>query len=500
MISDINVASGTEALRKLYADYNALTMAANVLDWDQQCYMPEGGNEARAAHSSILQRMSHEVISGDAFVRALEEAEKEAESFEDKATVRVLRRARDLATKLPSSFVETKSHATSIAHEKWVKARATNDFGSFLPTLEQIFELTRQEADLLGYEASPYDALFDQYEEGATAADARSMFAGLKQPTIDLVKEIAAKGPIDDTFLYGDWDQQQQSIFTEQLVRSIGFDFSRGRQDVAAHPFCTNFSIGDVRLTTRFKNYLPSSIFGSLHEAGHGMYEQGSPMAWDRTPLAGGVSLGVHESQSRTWENIVGRSRSFWNRNYPELQQQFPALASIPLDKFYAAVNKVEPSFIRVEADEVTYNLHVLIRFELEVDILEGRLNLKDLPEAWNSKYEDYLGIVPKNDAEGCLQDVHWSAGLIGYFPTYSMGNLLSYQIWNKLSADLGDTNALIEAGQFEPILTWLIQNVYSKGKSLTPKELVQQVTGKPLAADDYVTGLFGKYRTLYGL
>lgn len=489
-----------EILDDLFADFNALSMAARIMDWDQQCFMPPGGAESRAVHTSILTRMAHNVIASDEFGEALEAASNEVEDEEEQAVIRNLVRQRTLATKLPSSFVEKKTHAASIGHEKWVHARANNDFKSFADTLEALFELARQEAQYLGYKDSIYDALLDQYEEGATAADARSMFDTLKQPTIDLVKAIKATGPVDDSFLYGDWPKADQAAFTEMLVKTIGFDYERGRQDTAPHPFCTNFSVGDVRLTTRFKDYLPSAIFGSLHEAGHGMYEQGSKMEYDRTPLAGGVSLGVHESQSRTWENIVGRSLAFWERFYPDLQAAFPALKPHSLEKFYKAVNKVEPSFIRVEADEVTYNLHVMIRFEIELAILEGKLKIKDLSEAWNSKYTEYLGVTPPTDTVGCLQDVHWSGGMIGYFPTYSMGNLLSYQIWNCLRKDIGDTDLFIRKGNFRPILNWLIDRVYSKGCLMTPRDLVMDVTGKPMGAEDYVTGLHSKYKAIYGL
>ncbi|MFQ3668892.1 MAG: carboxypeptidase M32, partial [Fimbriimonadaceae bacterium] len=297
-----------------------------------------------------------------------------------------------------------------------------------------------------------------------------------------------------------DWPEDGQREFTLKLIRSIGFDLDRGRQDTAAHPFCTNFSVGDVRLTTRFQKTIGSAIFGSLHEAGHGLYEQGSPPEWDRTPLAGGVSLGVHESQSRTWENIVGRSRAFWSRFLPDLQATFPALAGIDLDRWYRAINKVQPSLIRVEADEITYNLHILVRFELECDLLTGALAAQDLPAAWNAKYREYLGIEPPTDADGCMQDVHWSAGLIGYFPTYTMGNLLSYQIWNAMRADVGDTDALMAEGNFEPILTWLREKVYRQGRRYTPKELVVRVTGKPMGAADYLEALHAKYSALYGL
>jgi carboxypeptidase Taq len=274
----------------------------------------------------------------------------------------------------------------------------------------------------------------------------------------------------------------------------------RGRQDTAAHPFCTNFSVNDVRLTTRYQEFLGSSIFGSLHEAGHGVYEQGSPQEWDRTPLAGGVSLGVHESQSRTWENIVGRSRAFWSRYLPELKRSFPGLPDVDLDTFYRAVNRVEPSFIRVEADEVTYNLHIMVRFEIECAMLDGSLAVKDLPGAWNEKYRQYLGITPPTDALGCLQDVHWSGGMIGYFPTYSMGNILSYQIWDKLKADLGDVDALMADGQFAPILGWLREKVYRHGSKDRPAELIERVCGGPLEPGPYLRGITAKYEGVYGL
>jgi carboxypeptidase Taq len=273
-----------------------------------------------------------------------------------------------------------------------------------------------------------------------------------------------------------------------------------GRQDTAPHPFCANFSVGDVRLTTRFKDYIGSAIFGSLHEAGHGVYEQGSPRRLDRSPLAGGVSLGVHESQSRTWENIVGRSKPFWSRYLPKLQELFPELSEFTLDSWYSAINKVQPSFIRVEADEVTYNMHTLVRFEIESDVLTGKLSVKDIPGAWNAKYEAYLGVTPETDSVGCLQDVHWSGGSIGYFPTYSMGNCLSYQFWNCLKSDLGDVDSLMAAGKFSPILDWLRDKIYQHGSIIEPRELVMKVSGKPIGAEDYLQGLKAKYSEIYAL
>lgn len=489
--------SSLDRLKDVLADVNALRSATSIMEWDQQTFMPHGGADARAEHLGRLSKLAHETFIADETRKLVEDSAGEAEG-DDATMLRVVSRDLDLATKLPTELVAEKTRLGAIAHEAWVTARANNDFKSFASYLERMFEIAGKEAEYLGYTDHIYDALLDQYEEGATAADARAMFDAVKGPQVELVKQVVAAGPVDDSILYGEWDETEQKAFTEAMVQAIGFDFERGRQDTAAHPFCTGWSVGDVRLTTRYKPYIGSAIFGSLHEAGHGMYEQGSPMAWDRTPLAGGVSLGLHESQSRTWENIVGRSLPFWKRFLPALQERFPKLAGQTPESFYRIINKVEPTLIRVEADELTYNLHVLVRFEIECDVLTGKLAIKDLPEAWNAKYEQYLGLRPETDSVGCLQDVHWSGGAIGYFPTYSMGNLLSYQIWAKLESDLGNTDAFIEAGEFEKILGWLKENVYAKGRSVKPKELVLSVTGKPMGAEDYLVGLGEKYRNLF--
>lgn len=494
--------SNVERLKNRLADFNALASAIAIMEWDQQTYMPRGGAAARAEHVGILSRMAHEMFTDEETQTLLERAKGETrDGTDDQALVRVTEREMDLRTKIPAALVEEKSKLSALAHESWMSARANNDFNSFAPYIEKMFDIARREAEYLGYKDNIYDALLDQYEEGATSADVRRMFEALKGPNIKLIKDIKERGkPVDDSALYGEWDEFKQRQFTEMLVKAIGFDLNRGRQDTAPHPFCTGWSVGDIRLTTRFKPYIASAIFGSLHEAGHGMYEQGSPKEWDLTPLAGGVSLGLHESQSRTWENIVGRSKAFWKRFLPSLQQTFPKLSDFTVDTWYRAINKVEPSYIRVEADEVTYNMHILVRFEIETDILTGKLKVKDLPAAWNAKYAEYLGVTPRTDSEGCLQDVHWSGGSIGYFPTYSMGNLLSYQIWNALRKDIPDPDSLMAKGEFEPILSWLQKKIYSQGKKYTPKELVMRVTGKPMGAEDYLAGLDEKYREIYAL
>ncbi|HRF58347.1 MAG TPA: carboxypeptidase M32 [Fimbriimonadaceae bacterium] len=490
------------ALKSRLADLNALDSALSILDWDQQVLMPPKAVEARAAHSSALGRMRHELLTSDETLRLIESSKSEVDTASvDGALLRVVSRMADLATKIPAALVAEKYKLASEGHEAWVEARKANDFPKFAPILERMFEIAREEANYLGYKEHIYDALLDQFEEGATKADCDRMFGEVRQPLVDLVREIKEAGhDFDDHFLNGDWDEAKQRSFTERLVAAIGFDMARGRQDTAPHPFCTNFSISDVRLTTRFKSYLPSAIFGSLHEAGHGMYEQGSPMEWDRTYLAGGVSLGLHESQSRLWENIVGRSFAFWRYFLHELQAIFPPIAAFGAEQFYRMINRVEPSLIRVEADEVTYNLHILIRFEIECAILTGELAVKDLPEAWNAKYQSYLGILPPTDSDGCLQDVHWSMGAIGYFPTYSMGNLLSYQIWSALKKDIPNPDDLMARGEFGPIHEWLRTKIYAQGKRFPPKDLVLSVTGKPMGGVDYIEGIGAKYRSLYGI
>jgi carboxypeptidase Taq len=491
-----------EKLNARLAEIDALNAAMGIMGWDQQTYMPQGGARARAQHLGLLSRMSHDLFIQDETQRLVEESMKTVEPGTDNAALlRVVKRGLDLATKLPSKLVEEKAKLSAEGLEAWVKARTESNYEIFRPILERLVEITKEEAGYFGYKDHIYDALIDLYEEGATTADCVAMYDAIKTGTVPLVKDIAACGrQEDDKALYGKWDAPKQHMLTLLLVAAIGFDLKRGRQDTSEHPFTTGWSVGDTRITTRFMDYLPSAIFSSLHEAGHGMYEQNSPEEWDLTPLCGGVSMAFHESQSRTWENIVGRSRAFWSRFLPDLHSIFPETSAISLDSWYRMINRVEPSLIRVEADEVTYNLHTLVRFEIECDLMTDKLAVKDIPEVWNAKYEAYLGIRPKNDAEGCLQDMHWSGGSIGYFPTYSMGNMLSFQIWTTLTKDLGDPDALIAKGEFEPILGWLKEKIYSKGCRYTPKELVLQVTGKPLGAEDYVAGLNKKYRAIYGV
>ncbi len=484
-----------------------LNEAAGLLGWDQQTYMPAGAAQARAEQMATLSELTHEMFTGKQMGDLIAAAEAETAILDkDSDEARMMKKARrdyDKATKLPTELVAELTRHEALSQEVWVKARQHADFDSFAPSLRKMFELTRQKAECLGYTDHIYDALIDLYEPGMKHADVAKMFSDMKPGLVELTHAIAeSSNPVDDSIVHGDFPTDKQREVTLKLVDAIGFDRKHGRQDEAPHPFCAGFSRYDVRLTTRFDpTYLSQAVYASLHEAGHGMYEQGSPAHFDNTVLAGGVSLGVHESQSRLWENLVGRSRAFVGWAFPMIQAAFPKpLGAVSTEQFYRAVNKVKPSFVRVEADEVTYNLHVLIRFELESAILSGNLDIDDLPDAWDSLYEQYLGIAPPDDAKGCLQDVHWSAGLIGYFPTYTLGNIVSGQIWNAITKALPDVNGLMAKGEFVPILEWLRTNIHGYGSKFEPSELILKATGEPLTSCYYVDYLTGKYADIYSL
>lgn len=489
-----------ERLLGLYREVAAVRAASSLLSWDQQVLMPAGGAAARAAHAGRLRRLAHERLTGDEMLRAVEEAARETgpETDEGRA-VAALQRELDTETKLPTELVVRKARLSSEAYETWKVAKATNDFPLLAPHLRGLFDVARETTDALGYADHPYDALINLYEFGATYAEARATFDAIKGPIVSLVREIGEKPPVDDSALRGAFDPEGLRRFAEKTASAVGFDFERGRLNVCPNAFCTNLGSTDVRMTTRPSDHVKGIVSSSLHEMGHGLYEQGSPAAWDDTPLAGGISLAVHESQSRLWENVVGRSRGLWTRFLPNLQAGFPQIA-LDVDGMVRAMNKVQPEFVRVGADELTYNLHILVRFELEVELITGSLAMDDLPEAWNAKYTDYLGITPPNDTLGCLQDVHWSRGSVGYFPTYTFGNLIGLQMWEVLQRDLGDTDALMAQGDFAPILGWLSERVYQQGKRYAPRELVTRVTGSPMKPDAWLRYARSKYGALYGL
>jgi carboxypeptidase Taq len=347
-----------------------------------------------------------------------------------------------------------------------------------------------------------YDPLLDDYEPGLKTADVQAIFTVLRPQQVALIQEIGARPPLDDSFLHQPYDTQKQWDFGVEVITSFGYDWNRGRQDKSPHPFSTSFGLDDVRITTRvYPNYLNPALFGTMHEAGHAMYEQGVDRNLERTPLAHGASLGLHESQSRMWENLVGRSLPFWEHFYPRLQQTFPEqLGQVDLMTFFKGANRVQPSLIRVEADEATYNLHIMLRLELEIALLEGSLEVKDLPEAWNANMQAYLGITPPDDALGVLQDIHWSIGLIGYFSTYALGNLIAAQIWERINADIPDLAGQIRQGEFAPLLGWLRQNIHKHGSKFEPQELVQRVTGSKIDPAPYIRYLRSKFGQIYGL
>ncbi len=494
-----------DTLKSNAREIHNIAMAAQLLQWDQETYMPNGGAAARAEQVATLSKIAHEKATAPESDALISAAASEAPdlSTDDGALVRVARRNYDRIKKIPVELATEMQKAASLGQHAWIKARKDNDYESFKPFLAQNFEFKRQEAEALGYEDSIYDPLLDEFEAGMTAADVNTMFGSIKDDLIDLVAEISKKAAMSsDEILRRDYAEAGQAHYSHWVCEKIGYDFNRGRIDKVAHPFCINFSINDVRITTRYmNNWLPSALFGTMHEAGHGMYEQGSAQSLEGLPIAGGASLGVHESQSRLWENLVGRNRSFWDFAYPELQRTFPdALGNVDVDAYYRAINKVTPSLIRVEADEVTYNLHILIRFEMEQLLLNGDITVDEAPKVWNDKYEKYLGITPPTDADGIMQDVHWSAGLIGYFPTYSIGNLLSVQILEKAVGDIGDVNPMFAAGNFNPLLSWLQDNIYVHGSKFMPKDLMHSVLDGPMDARPYMAYLKQKFGALYDL
>jgi carboxypeptidase Taq len=499
--------SQLDKLKSRLTEINDLGRAAAVLGWDQQTYMPPGGGLARSEQLATIEKLSHQMFTSEEIGELLESAAHEVAGLgydsDDVSLIRITRRDYDKARKVPPSLVAEIARMTSLGLEVWVEAKAQSNFASFQPILQKIYALHGELAQCLGYVERIYDALLDQYEPGMTTSTLKKIFADLKRELVPLVQSISERlDRVDDSVLHRRFEEPKQWEFGINVLKRLGYDLQRGRQDKSVHPFTTSFSSNDVRITTHVdENFLPTALFGTLHECGHGLYEQGVSQDLERTPLSGGTSLGIHESQSRLWENLVGRSRGFWNFFYPRLQSTFPeALSTVPLEVFYRAINRVEPSLIRIEADEVTYNLHIMIRFELEVDVLEDRLKVADLPAAWNSRMKDYLGVVPPDDARGVLQDVHWSNGLIGYFPTYSLGNLISVQLFEKAKADDPAISSQIEQGEFNALLEWLRKHVYCHGRKFLPTELLERGIGAPLRAEPYVDYLKSKYSEIYGI
>jgi carboxypeptidase Taq len=493
-------------LKARLAEIEDVIGAADILEWDQLVVMPAAGGPGRSYQYATLQKLAHEMYVTDEMGRLIEDLSAEyagapAED-DDAALVRVAARAYKHKTQIPAALVAEMFQAVAFGVGVWATARANNDFALFLPHLERIFDLKRQVAACFTDTESPYDALLDEYEPGMKTSAVRATFAELKAELVPLVAAIAARPPADDSVLRRDYEPKQQLAVAEQVLKTFGFDFTAGRQDLSVHPFCSGLGQRDVRVTTRVSaNFLSMCLMGSMHECGHGLYEQGFPEKFARSPLTHAASLGLHESQSRLWENLVGRSRGFWDHFFPTLQAAFPAsLGDANAEMVYRAVNRVQPSFIRVEADEVTYNLHTLLRFELEVDLLEGKLAPCDAPAAWNAKVKEYLGLEVPSDKLGVLQDTHWAGGLIAYFPTYTLGNLASVQLFEQAVSDNPTIPGDLSGGRYDTLLGWLRANVHQQGKKYLPNELLTRVTGRPLTAKPYLAYLKRKYTELYNL
>ncbi len=479
----------------------------HLLEWDEHTKMPQAGAAYRADQMAFLAGLVHQKQTAPEIGEWLDEladSELAADPKSDTgANLYHLKRDYEKQTKLPQDLVEQLTRACAVGQQVWIAARKADDFAQFRPKLEEVVRLKREQAAALGYEATPYDPLLDEYEPGETTANVARVLSELRDALVPLVQAIADSSQRPDvTVLTRKYPIDVQEAFGKQVAEQVGFDFDAGRLDVTAHPFCTGLGPGDVRITTRYDEHAFSDAFFSiLHEVGHGLYDQGLPREHYGLPIGEDVSLGIHESQSRLWENQVGRSQAFWEHFYGAAQLAFPdALGDVEVSTFYGAINDVRRSLIRVEADEVTYNLHILIRFELEQALIEDRLQVADLPGAWNEKYEQFLGIKPPNDAEGVMQDVHWSAGLFGYFPTYALGNLYAAQFFDQAKTDLPDLEASFRQGDFSALLSWLRTNIHQHGRRHTPAELVERVTGSPLQHDALMSHLNEKYGEIYGL
>ena len=483
-----------------FADIN---YASGLLQWDQEVYMPEKGAEMRAQQLATLAGIAHEVGTSDEIGALLKELSTTSGLTEkEQRNVKEIKRNYDDRLKYSTEFVVEMSQVVSESFHAWQQAKETSDFKKFAPSLQKLVDLKLKECELLGYADHPYDALLNQHEPGLTTKQLVILFEEVRNQLVPYVKSIFAKAKINDDFTRLQYPKQKQWDFGIGLLKQMGYDFKAGRQDISSHPFTINFNSRDVRVTTRInENDLCEMIWSCIHEGGHALYEQGIPFEDYGLPSGEYLSLGIHESQSRLWENNVGRSLGYWKQNYSELQNTFPdQLKSIPVNEFYKAINKVEPSLIRTSADELTYHFHVMIRFELEVALMEKKINVEDLPAAWNKKYKEYLDIDVPDDRNGVLQDVHWSHGSFGYFPTYSIGSFYAAQFFNQAKKDLPDLTGQIESGNLLPLLNWLREKIHQHGRIYTSAELCRLVTGKELDFNGFMGYAREKYDSIYGI
>ncbi len=496
--------------RELYGKYKEITQkaadlqyASAVLGWDQEVYMPAKGFPYRGRQLATLSSMAHEMVTNDHYGALLKELSQRNNLGEtEQHNVRLSLEDYEKNKKLAPTFVEKLTEQTSKSYSAWIEARQANDYGKYARELERMIALKKQQADMYGYERHPYDALLDDYEKGATVAMLDPVFKTISTDLLPLLEQIRNAGQVNDNFFYQHFDKQKQWDFSLEVLRAMGYDFEAGRQDMSEHPFTTSFAPTDVRVTTRVDEKNFASLFwSSVHEGGHALYEQGLPESEYGMPLGAAASLAIHESQSRLWENCVARSYDFWAHFYPILQKYFPEqLKGVTAAAFYKGMNKVAPSLVRTEADELTYHFHVLIRYEIEKALLSGELDPKELPGTWNSMYQKYLGLTPPDDKSGVLQDVHWSHGSFGYFPTYSLGSFYAVQLFGKADADIKDLDDEVAAGNFTQLLQWLRMNVHRFGRRYRSDELCKKVTGKGLDIKAFIDYASKKYEAIYGL
>ncbi|MEA3198867.1 MAG: carboxypeptidase Taq [Thermoplasmata archaeon] len=477
---------------------SGLGESAALLQWDMETYMPPGGAEARAMQLATLSALSHEMFTSPELGRALAIAEKEETDPKHRALLREVRFAYDRATKVSTDLVEKMSHATARALPIWTKARQASDFAAFRPVLEEIVDLKRQYAAAIDASAPAYEVLFRDYEPWVSLDETRRNLARLRDGLKPLIQKAARQPRPRDVF-QGKWPQADQAAFSVAVLRELGYDFERGRLDISAHPFSTG-NVFDSRITTRYDEQSPlGALLGTIHEFGHSLYTQGLPREGHGTPLGEARDMAVHESQSRLWENHVGRSRAFWERWIGPMQKAFPHnLKGATAEDAWRAVNVVEPSFIRTEADELTYHMHVTLRFEIEEAVIAGKAQVRDVPAMWNERMQSYLGVTPPDDRQGCLQDIHWSHGSFGYFPTYSLGSILSAQLFAAFERERGPAAPSIRAGEHAPLRAWLREKVHRHGKRYETGELVERATGKALAPDDFLAYARTKYGELW--
>ena len=502
----------TESLERLHVidrENRHLERAVALLQWDQETCLPDKGVEERAEQLALLEGLAHVRLTAPESGRLLSELGSTPEYPRgdeklpalERDFLKVFRRNYDRAAKLPADFVSAAARAAGLSQAAWVKARQDNNFAAFLPHLSEMVDISRQKAVYWGFRDHPYDGLLDIYESGMGAAEVSAVFAPLGERLSNLLKKIASFPRPENSFLNHDFDVESQALFSRELMARLGFDNRRGRLDVSAHPFTTTLGSDDVRITTRYlPRQLQSGIFSTIHESGHAFYEMDFPGELRGSCLADGASMGIHESQSRLWENVIGRSLPFWEAMFPVLRSHFPGVfPGVTAHDFYRAINLVEPSLIRIEADELSYSLHIILRFDLERELFSGTLDPAELPNAWREKMKELLGVEPESDAQGVLQDVHWSMGAFGYFPSYALGNLYGLQFWGKLKADLPNSEGLIAEGNFAPIRSWLRDTVYIWGRRLDPQELLAAVTGKSLSPEPFLDYIESKYAGIYG-